>query len=43
MDMVAKHVGDEHVAGGAAYIVVVIDQPGHLRHTVAQQLVFGER
>ena len=26
MDMVAKHVGVDHVAGGAAYIVVVIDQ-----------------
>ena len=43
MDMVAKHVGGDHVAGGAAYIVVVIDKPGHLRHTTAQQLVFGER
>jgi 2-dehydropantoate 2-reductase len=43
MNMVAKHVGDRHVAGGAAYIVVVIDKPGHLRHTTAQQLVFGER
>jgi len=43
MDMVAKHVGADHVAGGAAYIVVVIDRPGHLRHTTAQQLVFGER
>jgi 2-dehydropantoate 2-reductase len=43
MDMVAKHVGAGHVAGGAAYIVVVVDQPGHLRHTTAQSLVFGER
>jgi 2-dehydropantoate 2-reductase len=43
MDMVAKHVGADHVAGGAAYIVVVIDKPGYLRHTAAQQLVFGER
>lgn len=43
MDMVAKHVGAQHVAGGAAYIVAVIDQPGHIRHTTAQQLVFGER
>ena len=43
MDMVAKHVGADHVAGGAAYIVVVVDQPGHLRHTTAQSLVFGER
>ncbi len=43
MDMVAKHVGAEHVAGGAAYVVVVVDQPGHLTHTTAQSLVFGER
>ena len=43
MDMVAKHVGADHVAGGAAYIVVVVDQPGHLRHTAGQSLVFGER
>ena len=43
MDMVAKHVGAHHVAGGAAYVVAVIDKPGHIRHTTAQQLVFGER
>ena len=43
MDMVARHVGDDHVAGGAAYIVIVIDKPGHLRHTAAHQIVFGER
>lgn len=42
VDMVAKHVGADHVAGGVAYIVIVIDKPGHLRHTAAQQLVFGE-
>ena len=42
MDMVAKHVGHEHVAGGAAYIVIVIDKPGHLRHTGGHHLVFGE-
>src|SRR6187455_2913051 len=43
VDMVSRHVGAEHVAGGAAYIVAVIDKPGHVRHTTAQQLVFGER
>jgi 2-dehydropantoate 2-reductase len=43
VDMVAKHVGEHHVAGGAAYIVVVVDQPGRLRHTAGQNLVFGER
>lgn len=42
VDMVATHVGKEHVAGGAAYIVAVIDKPGHVRHTAAHQLVFGE-
>ena len=36
MDMVAKHVGADHVAGGAAYIVIVVDRPGHLRHTGGQ-------
>ena len=43
VDMVARHVGAEHVAGGTAYIVVVVDTPGHLRHTTSQQIVFGER
>ncbi len=43
VDMVAKHVGADRVAGGVAYIVIVIDRPGHLRHTTAQQLVVGER
>jgi 2-dehydropantoate 2-reductase len=43
VDMVAKHVGEHHVAGGAAYIVIVVDRPGHLRHTAGQNLVFGER
>ena len=42
VDMVARHVGRDHVAGGAAYVVAVIDKPGHVRHTVAQELVFGE-
>jgi 2-dehydropantoate 2-reductase len=43
MDMVARHVGADHVAGGAAYVVAVIDQPGRVRHTTADRLVFGER
>jgi len=43
VDMVATHVGEHHVAGGAAYIVIVVDRPGHLRHTAGQNLVFGER
>jgi 2-dehydropantoate 2-reductase len=42
VDMVARHVGAGHVAGGAAYVVAVMDEPGHVRHTVADRLVFGE-
>ena len=42
VDMVARHVGAGHVAGGVAYIVAVMDQPGHIRHTTADRLVFGE-
>ena len=42
VDMVGKHVGADHVAGGVAYIVAVVDEPGHIRHTVADRLVFGE-
>jgi 2-dehydropantoate 2-reductase len=43
VDMVARHVGAEHVAGGVAYIVAVMDEPGHIRHTTADRLVFGEK
>jgi 2-dehydropantoate 2-reductase len=42
VDMVARQVGADHVAGGVAYIVAVVDEPGHVRHTTADRLVFGE-
>lgn len=40
--IVAPHVGAAHVVGGVAYIVALVDRPGHVHHTVAQQLLFGE-
>ena len=45
VDMVAKHVGADHVAGGAAYIVVVDrSSPGtSASHRRRSSLVFGER
>lgn len=43
VDMVARHAGTDHVAGGVAYVVAVVDQPGHIVHTAADRLVFGER
>lgn len=42
VDMVSRHVGRAHVAGGVAYVVAVVDEPGHVRHTTADRLVFGE-
>ena len=42
VDMVARHVGADHVAGGVAYVVATVDAPGHVRHTTADRLVFGE-
>jgi len=43
VDLVARHVGAEHVVGGAAYIMAALDAPGRIRHTSAHTLVFGER
>ena len=40
--MVSRHVGAAHVAGGVAYVVAVVDEPGHVKHTTADRLVFGE-
>jgi 2-dehydropantoate 2-reductase len=42
VEMVSRHVGREHVAAGAAYIVASVDAPGRIRHTAADSLVFGE-
>lgn len=42
VDIVAGHVGREHVAGGVAYIAAVIAEPGVIRHTSLDSLIFGE-
>src|SRR5262249_46586804 len=38
----AKAVGREHAAGGTCYVSAVISEPGVIRHTAMDQLVFGE-
>ena len=43
VDIVSRHVGPQHVAGGAAYIVAALEAPGRIRHTTHHRLVFGER
>jgi 2-dehydropantoate 2-reductase len=42
VDMVARQVGREHVAGGAAYIMAAVEAPGRIRHTANDSLLFGE-
>jgi 2-dehydropantoate 2-reductase len=40
--LLTKAVGREHVAGGVAHIQAAIAEPGVIRHTSLQQLIFGE-
>ena len=42
VDIVARHVGRAHVAGGVAYVAAVIAEPGVIRHTALDSLIFGE-
>ena len=42
VDIVAGHVGRDHVAGGVAYVAAVIAEPGFIRHTSLDSLIFGE-
>ena len=42
VDIVSRHVGREHVAGGVAYVAAVIAEPGLIRHTSLDALIFGE-
>lgn len=40
--MVARRVGEAHVAGGVAYVAAVIAEPGVIRHTALDALIVGE-
>ncbi len=43
-DILAARLGAEHIMGGVAYILAVIDAPGVIRHTgTMARVVFGER
>jgi len=42
VDIVSRHVGRHRVAGGVAYISAVIDEPGVIKHTAMDSLIFGE-
>ncbi|HKW01969.1 MAG TPA: 2-dehydropantoate 2-reductase [Vicinamibacterales bacterium] len=42
VDILSRHLPTANVAGGVAYITAVITEPGVIRHTVMDQVIFGE-
>ncbi len=42
VDLLTRAVGRSHVAGGTAYVAAVIAEPGLIRHTAMDHLIFGE-
>lgn len=42
LDMLSRAVGPDHAAGGVAYVSAVIAEPGVIRHTAMNRLIFGE-
>jgi 2-dehydropantoate 2-reductase len=42
IDIVRRAVGDAHAAGGTVYVSAVIAEPGVIRHTAMEHLIFGE-
>lgn len=42
VDILSRYLPAANVAGGVAYITAVITEPGVIRHTVMDQLIFGE-
>ncbi len=42
VDLVRARVRGTHVAGGVAYVAAVISEPGVIKHTALDRLIFGE-
>jgi len=42
VDIVTRAVGRAHTAGGTVYVAAVIEEPGVIRHTALDRLIFGE-
>ena len=41
VEVLSRAVGREHVAGGTAYLSAVVSEPGVIRHTAMNRLIFG--
>ena len=42
VDILIRAVGREAVAGGTAYVAAVVSEPGVIKHTAMETLIFGE-
>jgi 2-dehydropantoate 2-reductase len=42
VDILSRHIPRAHVVGGVAYVASVISEPGVIRHTALDMLIFGE-
>ena len=42
VDLLSRAIGPAHTGGGTAYVTAVIAEPGVIRHTVMDSLIFGE-
>jgi 2-dehydropantoate 2-reductase len=42
VDIVRRAIGPAHTAGGTVYVSAVIEEPGVIRHTAMDHLIFGE-
>jgi 2-dehydropantoate 2-reductase len=41
VDVLTRAIGRAHVAGGTAYVAAVIAEPGLIRHTAMNRMIFG--
>lgn len=41
VDVLSQAVGRHHVAGGTTYLAAVVSEPGVIRHTAMNRLIFG--
>ena len=42
VDILIQAVGPGHTAGGTAYVAAVVTEPGVIKHTAMESLIFGE-
>jgi len=42
VEMLVRAIGRSHVAGGTAHVVAMLVEPGRIRHTALDLLIFGE-